>query len=195
MRLLSVGRAVAKKGYGDLLSALALLPRDLSWHFTHIGGGPQLRDLQRRARELGIAERIEWCGARAQDAVLAAYREADLFTLASRISADGDRDGLPNVLMEAQSQRLAAVATALPGIAELIEPEITGVLVPAGDPPALAAALDRLARHPRERARLGAAAEARIRARFALEAGIGRLAEKFGLAAAEEPCVLLSTRR
>jgi len=67
--------------------------------------------------------------------------------------------------------------------------------VPAGDPPALAAALGRLARHPRERARLGAAAEARVRARFALEAGIERLAEKFGLAAAEEPCALHSMRR
>jgi len=195
VRLLSVGRAVAKKGYGDLLSALALLPRDLCWRFTHIGGGPLLPDLQRQARGLGISERIEWCGAKAQDAVLAAYREADLFALASRISADGDRDGLPNVLMEAQSQRLATVATALPGIAELIEPDVTGVLVPAGDPPALAAALGRLARHPRERARLGVAAEAHVRARFALEAGIGRLAEKFGLAAAEEPCALHSMRR
>ncbi len=154
----------------------------LAWRFTHIGGGPLLSELQRRAAELGIAARIDWRGAQAQAAVLAAYREADIFALASRISADGDRDGLPNVLLEAQSQRIATVATALPGIAELIEPEVTGLLVPAGDPSALAAALERLIRHPQERARLGAAGEACVRTRFTLEAGIERLAAKFGLA-------------
>jgi len=194
-RLLSVGRAVAKKGYGDLLAALALLPRDLAWRLTHIGGGPLLSELQRRAAELGIAARIDWRGAQAQAAVLAAYREADIFALASRISADGDRDGLPNVLLEAQSQRLATVATALPGIAELIEPEVTGLLVPAGDPAALASALERLIRHPQERARLGAAAEARVRTRFTLQAGIERLSAKFGLAKAAEPCASRSMRR
>ena len=195
VRVLSVGRAVAKKGYDDLLAALARLPQSLAWQFSHIGGGPLLPELQRRATELGIAERIDWRGAQAQDVVLAAYREADIFALASRISADGDRDGLPNVLFEAQSQRLATVATALPGIAELIEPEITGLLVPAGDPGALAAALERLIRDPRERARLGAAAEARVRTRFTLEAGIERLAAKFGLAKVTEPCALRSMRR
>ncbi len=195
VRLLSVGRAVAKKGYDDLLTALARLPRDLAWRFTHIGGGPLLEGLQRRARELGIAERIEWRGSQAQEAVLAAYREADLFVLASRVSADGDRDGLPNVLLEAQSQRLATVSTELPGIAELIEPEATGLLVPPSDPSALAAALERLIRHPQDRARLGAAGEARVRSRFALEAGIEQLAEKFGLVEAAGPCALRSMRR
>jgi glycosyltransferase involved in cell wall biosynthesis len=195
LRLLSVGRAVAKKGYGDLLAGLALLPRGLAWHFTHIGGGPLLPELQRRATELGIAERIDWRGAQAQEAVLAAYRGADIFALASRISADGDRDGLPNVLLEAQSQRLATVATALPGIAELIEPEVTGLLVPAGEPSALAAALERLIRQPQDRARLGAAGEARVRTLFTLEAGIERLAAKFGLAKVGEPCALRSMRR
>ena len=72
------------------------------------GGAAEAR---RRAR-LGLAGRIEWRGARAQPDVLAAYREADLFVLAAKIARDGDRDGLPNVLMEAQSQRLACVATA-----------------------------------------------------------------------------------
>ncbi len=195
VRLLSVGRAVAKKGYADLLAALARLPRDLAWRFTHIGGGPLLAELKQQAASLGLSERIEWRGGEAQEAVLAAYREADLFALASRISADGDRDGLPNVLLEAQSQRLAVIATALPGIAELIEPEVTGLLVPPGDPPALAAALQRLIRDPQERVRLGAAGESRVRARFSLEVGIDQLAEKFGLVEAAEPCALRSMRR
>jgi len=194
-RLLSVGRAVPKKGYDDLLAAFGLLPRDLAWRFTHIGGGPLLASLKRQAMELGIADRIEWRGAQAQESVLAGYREADVFALACRVSGDGDRDGLPNVLLEAQSQRLPAISTSLPGIAELIEPEVTGLLVPPGDPSALAAALERLIRHPQERARLGAAGESRVRTRFTLEAGIERLAEKFGLPETAEPCVLRSTRR
>ncbi|HMK68612.1 MAG TPA: glycosyltransferase, partial [Stellaceae bacterium] len=129
----------------------------------------------------GIADRIDWRGAEAQEAVLQAYRDADLFVLASRIAADGDRDGLPNVLVEALSQRLPAVATALPGIVELIEDGVTGSTVPPGDPPALASALERLIRDPALRARLASAGEARVRADFILERGIAVLAAKFAI--------------
>ncbi|HYC13664.1 MAG TPA: glycosyltransferase family 4 protein [Stellaceae bacterium] len=181
IRLLSVGRAVAKKGYDDLLTALALLPAGLHWRLQHIGGGPLLAALQQQAHRLGIADRIDWRGAEAQEAVLQAYRDADLFVLASRIAADGDRDGLPNVLVEALSQRLPAVATALPGIVELIEDDVTGSTVPPGDPPALASALERLIRDPALRARLASAGEARVRADFILERGIAVLAEKFAI--------------
>ena len=93
LRLLSVGRAVAKKGYDDLLEALTCLPADLHWRLVHIGGGPLLTELKEWATRRGLASRIEWRGAETQQAVLNAYREADLFVLASRIAADGDRDG------------------------------------------------------------------------------------------------------
>jgi glycosyltransferase involved in cell wall biosynthesis len=179
--LLSVGRAVEKKGYDDLLAALALLPRELAWRFVHIGGGVLARRLKRQAARLGLADRIEWRGAQPQSAVLAAYREADLFVLAAKIGRDADRDGLPNVLMEAQSQRVPCVATSLPGIAELIEPGRNGVLVPPADPPALAGALAALIRDPAERARLGMAGEARVRAEFDMQGGLAVLARLFGL--------------
>jgi glycosyltransferase involved in cell wall biosynthesis len=182
--LLSVGRAVAKKGYDDLLAALALLPPDLAWRFVHLGGGALARRLQRQARRLGIAGRIEWRGMQPQPAVLAAYRAADLFVLAAKIGRDADRDGLPNVLMEAQSQGLACVATGLPGIAELIEDGRTGLLLPPGDPRALAAALAALIRDPSRRACLGAAGEARVRRSFDMASGIAVLAARFGLAEA-----------
>jgi glycosyltransferase involved in cell wall biosynthesis len=181
--LLSVGRAVAKKGYDDLLAALALLPRDLAWRFVHIGGGELRRSLARRAARLGIADRVDWRGAQPQPEVLAAYRAADLFVLAAKIARDGDRDGLPNVLMEAQSQRLACVATSLSGIPELIEDGTTGLLVPPADPAALARAIERLIRDPGRRAALGAAGEARVRRDFAMPAAIDLLAARFGLAA------------
>jgi glycosyltransferase involved in cell wall biosynthesis len=181
--ILSVGRAVAKKGYDDLLAALALLPPGLAWRFVHIGGGALTVRLKREAARLGIAERIEWRGPRAQPDVLAAYREADLFVLAAKITRDGDRDGLPNVLMEAQSQHLACIATHLPGIAELIEDGATGLLVPPGDAAALARALAVLIGDPARRARLAAAGAARVRRDFDMRQGIERLAGLFGLPA------------
>jgi len=99
VRLISVGRAVDKKGYEVLLAALAELPPTLCWRFVHIGGGELLEQLQAQARDLDLQDRIEWLGALPQTEVLAQYRNADLFVLPSKISADGDRDGLPNVLI------------------------------------------------------------------------------------------------
>jgi glycosyltransferase involved in cell wall biosynthesis len=179
--LLSVGRAVAKKGYDDLLAALAMLPRDLAWRLVHIGGGALAGRLKQDAARLGLAGRIDWRGARPQPEVLAAYRGADLFVLAAKIAPDGDRDGLPNVLVEAQSQRLACVATRLSGIPELIEDGATGLLAPPGDRAALAAALARLIGDPALRARLGAAGEARVRSQFDANTAIAALARRFGL--------------
>jgi glycosyltransferase involved in cell wall biosynthesis len=174
--VLSVGRAVAKKGYDDLLDALAALPAGQHWRFVHVGGGPLLPALRRQADRLGLSPRIEWRGAQPQEAVLAAYREADIFVLASRIAADGDRDGLPNVLMEAQSQGVVCLATATPGIRELIEDGITGVLVPPGAPAELGGALARLIGAAQYRADLAIAGERRVRQEFGMAAGIARLA-------------------
>jgi glycosyltransferase involved in cell wall biosynthesis len=174
--ILSVGRAVPKKGYDDLLAALALLPPDLHWRFVHVGGGKLLARLKRQAQRSGLAGRIDWRGAQDEDAVRAAYREADLFVLASRISDDGDRDGLPNVLLEALSQACPVIATAVSAIPELVVDGVTGALVPPGDRAALAAAMARLARDPALRARLAAAGENRVRRDFPLERGAARIA-------------------
>ena len=81
----SVGRAVEKKGYDDVLEALARLPATLNWRFVHIGGGALRDALARQAERLGIAARVEWRGARTQDEVLALLREIDIFVLAARI--------------------------------------------------------------------------------------------------------------
>ena len=172
LRLVSVGRLVAKKGYDDLLAALALLPGDLDWTFRHVGGGPLSRRLKAQADSLGLAPRLTWLGKRDQTEVIAELRAADLFVLPSKIAADGDRDGLPNVLMEAASQRLPALSTAVAAIPEFLEDGVTGALVPPNDPPALAARLAQLAADPALRARLGEAAEARLRTRFGAEAGL-----------------------
>jgi glycosyltransferase involved in cell wall biosynthesis len=179
--ILSVGRAVEKKGYGDLLHALANLPDDLDWKFVHIGGGERLGALKKLADRLGLSDRIEWRGAQPQDVVLAAYREADLFVLASRVAKSGDRDGLPNVLMEAQSQGLACLSTSVSAIPELITDRETGRLVSPEDVNALSTVLASLVRDPSERTRLGKAGADRVRLAYGMERGIDQLAAKFGL--------------
>jgi glycosyltransferase involved in cell wall biosynthesis len=185
--LLSIGRAVAKKGYDDLLAALALLPASMEWRFVHIGGGVLSTELALRAEQLGLSPSVEWRGALAQPEVIAAYRTADLFVLASKVGEDGDRDGLPNVLLEAQSQRLACIATDVSAIPELIQDDVTGLLTPPGDPIALARALVSLIGDPARRARLAAAGEQRVRKLFSMEPGIDLLGERFGLNGAPAP--------
>lgn len=180
VRLLSVGRAVAKKGFDGLLTALARLPPGLAWRWEHIGGGERLAALQAQAAALGLGEdRVIWRGALTQDAVIEACRRADLFILPVRVADDGDRDGLPNVLMEAQALGLPCLSTPVGGVAELIDDGVTGALVPPDDPAALAAALVRLMTDPVERARLGAAGLARVRGHFSCHDGVSRLAARF----------------
>ncbi len=182
VRILSVGRAVEKKGYAGLLRALAALPGSLDWRFTHIGGGALTGALKKQADDLGLSGRIAWCGAQPQDAVLDAYRESDVFVLNSRIADDGDRDGLPNVLMEAQSQGLACIATRVSAIPELIVDGETGILVPPDDDAALSEALSCLIEDPARRITLGRAGRERVTTAFSIQDGIDTLADLFGLA-------------
>lgn len=179
VRFVSVGRAVAKKGYDTLLEALALLPAGLHWRLDHAGGGELLDDLKAQAERLGIDDRIVWHGAQDQSAVLALYRACDLFVLPCRIAPDGDRDGLPNVLVEAASQGLACVSTRISGVPELISDKRYGKLVRPEDPAALATALGQLARQPARRAALGEAVEERVREEFDHQASIRQLLELF----------------
>lgn len=179
--ILTAGRLVEKKGTDVLLEALARLPVGLHWRLVHAGGGPLKSTLQRRARALGIAERVIWRGALAQEELLQEYRAADLFVLACRIARDGDRDGLPNVLMEAQSQSLACLATRVAAIPELIDDRVTGVLVDPESPAQLAEALGDLIGDPEQRRRLGRAGQVRLAARFGIEQNLAPLAERFGV--------------
>ncbi len=176
VRILSVGRAVAKKGFDVLLGALAALPADCAWRLVHIGGGPELKRLGAQATAAAIGDRVEWRGPRDQTEVLEAYREADLFVLPCRVAADGDRDGLPNVLVEAQSQALACISTTVGGVPELIEDGVNGVLVPPDDASALSRALLRVVRDPASRAAWGKAGMERVARGFDASASVAELA-------------------
>ncbi len=178
--ILSVGRLVEKKGYGDLLAALKALPDQPQWRFVHIGGGELKEELQAEARSLGLDSHIDWLGPQPQQVVLEWLRRADVFVLASRIAKSGDRDGLPNVLMEAQSQALACISTSVSAIPELIEPDVTGILVPPSDPSALAHAIGRLAQDSELRMKLGRAGMERVHSDFSMTASADRLAGWLG---------------
>ena len=107
--------------------------------------------------------------------------------LASKIAKDGDRDGLPNVLMEAQSQGVAVVATEVSAIPELIEQQKTGLLVPPGDSAALSAALERLIRDQTLRQTLAQAGAKRVRESFNAAHELDILARRFGLQPEDQP--------
>ena len=191
IRLLSIGRLVAKKGFATLLEAASKLPSALHWRLTVIGSGELKGELMRQAAALGIAERVSFVGARAQDEVVTALREADLFVLACREGEKGDRDGLPNVILEAASQRLAILSTAYAAVPEFIEDGLEGVLVAPDDPQALGAALARLCADPQRRMRLAAAARAKFERSFSFSDGITAIEERLraSMEAAEtKPC-------
>lgn len=179
--VLSVGRAVEKKGYDTLLHALSRIRADLNWRFLHIGGGTLLGELKTLAETLGISERIEWMGAQSQSIVFDAYQQSDIFVLASRVAQDGDMDGLPNVMMEAQSQGLACVSTNVSAIPELVIDGETGLLVPPDDAEALSVAIAKLIADNSLRQQIAKAGEARVREAFSHQVGLFQLAEKFGL--------------
>ena len=179
IRIVAVGRAVEKKGLDILLRAASALPDDIDWHLTHIAGGPLLDDLKALAVELGIADRVTWLGQQAQARVLEEYRRSDVFALPCRVAADGDRDGLPNVIVEAQSQRLPVVSTTISGIPELVEHGENGLLVPPDDVSATAQALERMARDANARLRWGAEGERRVRKAFDAEREIDALLDLF----------------
>jgi glycosyltransferase involved in cell wall biosynthesis len=176
VRLVTVARAVEKKGLRRLLDALAAVPRELSFRLDHYGGGDLLNELKAKSKALGLADRVTWHGPAAHREVIAALDQSDLFVLPAVIGNDGDRDGIPNAVMEARARGLAVVASRVGGIDEVIEDGRTGRLVPAGDVSALTLVLDDLIRKPFVRAQLGASALEQTRKSADAEAGYDAIA-------------------
>ncbi len=171
VKLLSVGRLVEKKGYDRLIAALALLPDSINWRFIHIGGGALKKSLLEQAVSAGVADRIDWLGEREQPEVIQAMRDADVFILPSRIAADGDRDGLPNVLMEAASQKLPIIATSVSAIPEFLQHNVHAILA-ADTAEALAEAITEMAENSLKCITFADAAYQRLVDDFGMDAGI-----------------------
>jgi glycosyltransferase involved in cell wall biosynthesis len=175
--MMSVGRLVEKKGFDNLIDALALLPKALDWHWTHIGGGPLDEYMWSRADNAGLASRIIWRGSCDQPEVVTAMRESDLFVLPSRVAADGDRDGLPNVLMEAASQKLPILSTPVSAIPEFVASGQHGIL--SDDAPvALASAMMQFANRPDIGPAMADQAYVRLKSDFTMAPGIAHLHQR-----------------
>lgn len=134
IRLLSVGRLVEKKGFDTALRAVAALTAD-GIEVTHriVGDGPQRDDLERLAAELELGARVEFLGSLGRERVRDLLYDSDVLVAPSHTTRDGDREGIPVVLMEAMATGLAVVSTRHSGIPELVEHGVTGLLADEGD--------------------------------------------------------------
>lgn len=119
LRIVSVGRLVDKKGYDYLLPLLSRLRVSQDWEFIHVGGGDVER-FRLLAAELGLGGRVRFEGARSRPFIIDLLSSADIFVLGNIVVGDGDRDGIPNVLMEALWMGVSVLAGDLPSIRELI---------------------------------------------------------------------------
>ncbi|MCE5217443.1 glycosyltransferase family 4 protein [bacterium] len=143
--VLAVGRLVEKKGFDILLRAAALArSRGAQFELHFVGDGPEREDLERLASGLGLRDAVVFHGRMTQEELMPLYEQARAFAIASIVTADGDRDGIPNVLLEALAMGVPTVATNTGGIPELIEHEETGLLAKPGDPADLSEQLERI---------------------------------------------------
>ncbi len=174
--ILGAGRLVEKKGFADLIRACALLSaQGLDYRCEIVGSGEQKGALNDLIVELQVQDRVKLVGPLPQEDVLQAYRRATVFALPCIIGQDGNRDGLPTVLLEAMACGLPAVSTEVTGIPEIIDHEQNGLIVPPGDPDALAAALARLLAEPALRERMAQAARLKVEREFDLRRNAGVL--------------------
>ncbi|HAJ46845.1 MAG TPA: colanic acid biosynthesis glycosyltransferase WcaL [Alphaproteobacteria bacterium] len=155
--LLTVARAVPKKGLPILLDALRKLSAEPAWSWTLIGGGELLDELKASLANHPFANRIRLLGSQPHTVVRQHLAAADVFVLPAQVTADGDRDGRPNALLEAMAAGLACIATAAGGIPEVISDGQNGCLTLA-EPEPLSLAISRLMQDQRLRSRLGHAA-------------------------------------
>lgn len=176
LRLLAVGRLRPKKGFATLLQACALLrDRGVAARCEIVGYGEQREQLEAMIRELQLEARVELRGKMSHRELIEVYRQADVFVAPCEIAADGDRDGIPNVLLEAMSMRLAVVSTPVSGIPEIVRDGFNGLLVPPSDAATLAAALEKLSADPALRYRLGREARRSVLEQFGEEANLQSL--------------------
>jgi len=160
LSLLFAGRLVEKKGLAILLAALRERPLAAPWRLVVVGDGPLRAELEAAAAGMPV----EFVGQLGRADLADAYAESDIAIFPSVKAASGDQDGLPVALLEAMGSGCAVIASDLPGLSTAIERDASGILVPAGDPAALADALGRLSGDAETRRRLGERAVVRARA-------------------------------
>lgn len=180
--IVTVARLVPKKGIDLLIRAFAGA-RPLGWTLRILGDGPERPALERLVAQLGV-DGVRFEGAQPHATCLAAIRASGLFVLPCRTAGNGDRDGIPVVLMEAMAAGRAVIAGDYDAVRELIADAVSGVLVPPDDADAIAAAMATLIADPARRERLGNAARERVVEEFSDATNLDRLTAALDMAAA-----------
>ena len=179
-RIVCVARFEEVKGHAQLLAACAIMvERGLQFRCDLIGDGELRPQLERQIAQLGLSNHVVLHGNRPQQYIVQALRSASVCVLATVQAASGKREGIPNVLKEAMACGVPVISSRISGIPELVDDGVSGILVPPGQPEALAQALIRLAQEPALRRQLGSAGRARIEADFDLRASARRRAALF----------------
>jgi glycosyltransferase involved in cell wall biosynthesis len=162
-QLMTVARLTSKKGLTTVYKALQILKtKGLLFRHTLIGDGDERDRILFLIKSLGLENVSQWLGTRPHETVLEQYRKADLFVLGSEIAENGDRDGIPNVFIESMAMGVPVVGTNVSAIPELIRHEETGLLVPPGNPEALADAILRFLEDENLRNRIVLAAKEKV---------------------------------
>jgi len=183
--VLAVGRLVEKKGFDDLVRACAVLRDEgVDFRCRIVGKGEQEHPLKGLVRDFGLDPWVEMPGPLPREALVKLYPRASVFAAPCVVGADGNRDGLPTVLIEAMALGVPVVATPVTGIPELVAHDRTGLLVGERDPVALAAAIRRVLGDPALAGRLAGAARAGVERAFDLRANVAELRALFLEAAA-----------
>ncbi len=168
LRALGVGRLVHKKGFDVLVEACAILKQRGFYFETVIVGehGEHELELRRQIAAHDLRDRVRLVGPLEQARLYSEYQSADLFCLPCRVLDNGDRDGLPNVLMEAMACGLPVITTPVSGIPEIIKDGHNGTLVPPDNAEALANAIQRLSSDRLMARNLGRAGRMTVLERF-----------------------------
>jgi glycosyltransferase involved in cell wall biosynthesis len=176
----AVGRLVEKKGFADLIEACSLLrDRGVEVRCRIFGLGEQEPDLRAAVERLGLGNRVRLPGPRPQGDLIKAVRRATVFAAPCVVGEDGNRDGLPTVLLEAMALGTPCVSTDVTGIPEVLRDGETGLMVPQRDPAALADAIERLLADPELRVGLAGRARRLVEAEFDVHRNAARLREAF----------------
>ena len=177
MRALGAGRLVEQKGFEILVEAMARTQTPIA--VTLVGSGPLEESLRRRAQRLGVGDRLEIISTSPHADVLERMRTSDLFAAPSVIASDGDRDGIPNVVLEAMGVGLPVVASTVSGIPEVVVDGRSGLSVEPGSAQSLAEAIDRMASDEYLRRELADEARNRVHAMFDIERNVEELVQIF----------------
>jgi glycosyltransferase involved in cell wall biosynthesis len=192
--IVAVGRLVEKKGFGDLVQACRLLADGgRRFRCRIIGAGTLMTELRAQIDHLGLAEQVELSGPLPQCQVMRHIQAAAVLAAPCIVGADGDRDGLPNVIQEALALGTPVVSTDVAGIPEVVRNGETGLIVPQRDPYALAEAIDRLLTDADLRVFLAGQARKLIEAEFDIHVTTARRRAIFGATAVGRVEVLRET--